>query len=157
MSAANYSHRELGQPVFLHLLFTFHKAWTLWKGDRYALQTMLLEKKTVGRFQPTSWDKITIEKCTTSGGRTKEANERSFLHFVHHGRDDVTWKLAVVAGYYSKKLLQDSNSANFNRNKYFLTVKMCSILSILKKKGWQKWQYNAVKPCTVFPVRIVIK
>ena len=33
---------------------------------------------------------ITIEECTTSGGRTKEANERSFVFVHQHGDDDVT-------------------------------------------------------------------
>ena len=33
---------------------------------------------------------ITLEKCTTSGGRTKEANERSFVFVHQHGGDDVT-------------------------------------------------------------------
>ena len=33
---------------------------------------------------------VTIEKCTTSGGRTREANERSVV-FVHQGGgNDVT-------------------------------------------------------------------
>ena len=31
-----------------------------------------------------------IEKCTTSGGRTKEADERSFVFVHQHGGDDVT-------------------------------------------------------------------
>ena len=35
---------------------------------------------------------IAIEKCTTSGGRTKEANERSFVFVHQHGGDDVTSK-----------------------------------------------------------------
>ena len=33
---------------------------------------------------------ITIGKCTTSGERTKEANERSFVFVHQHGGDDVT-------------------------------------------------------------------
>ena len=45
----------------------------------------------IGRFQPTRVETpITIEKCTTSGGRTKEAKEGSFV-FVHQdGGDDIT-------------------------------------------------------------------
>ena len=37
----------------------------------------------------------TIEKCTTSGGRTK-ANERSFVLVHQHGGDDVTWKPSIL-------------------------------------------------------------
>ena len=44
----------------------------------------------IGRFQ-TIGTQI-IEKCTTSGGRTKEANERSFVLVHQHGGDDVTSK-----------------------------------------------------------------
>ena len=33
-----------------------------------------------------------MEKCTTSGGRTREANERSFVFVHEHTDDDVTCK-----------------------------------------------------------------
>ena len=33
---------------------------------------------------------ITIEKCTTSGGRTKDAHETAFIFVDQRGGDDVT-------------------------------------------------------------------
>ena len=40
---------------------------------------------------------MTIEKCTTSGGRRKEANERSFVFVHQYGGDDVTSNRHIAA------------------------------------------------------------
>ena len=56
---------------------------------------------------------IKIEKCTTSGGRTKEANERSFV-FVHHGH--VKTSYCQVMGHFRvhvRLLFKASLSAKF--------------------------------------------
>ena len=52
-----------------------------------ALPLEVLEMKLL---QPLSEKQITMLKCTIAGGRTKGANERSFVFVHQYGGDDVT-------------------------------------------------------------------
>ena len=54
------------------------------------VQELLIQTKLLDVFNLPLGRPITIEKCTTSGGRTKEANEKSFVFVHQHGGDDVT-------------------------------------------------------------------
>ena len=51
---------------------------------------VVVVSNAIGPFSQTFRDNITIKKSTTSGGRIKEVNERSFIFVHQHGGDDVT-------------------------------------------------------------------
>ena len=57
------------------------------KSNKFKLKLFKREKGVCSSSLETQ---ITMLQCTIAGGRTKEANERSFVFFHQHGRDDLT-------------------------------------------------------------------
>ena len=65
-------------------------AYTLVSSVERDVTRVVVVSNAIGPFPQTFRDNITIKKSATSGGRTKEANERSFVFVHQHGGDDVT-------------------------------------------------------------------
>ena len=51
---------------------------------------VVVVSNAIGPFSQTFRDNITIKKSTTSGGRTKQANEKSFVFVQQYGSDNLT-------------------------------------------------------------------